>query len=81
MTYNDVTFNHLYWTGKTLREFIAHEGHHGLTINQLEEAFFIINPGARVKLPDNGNDKPVTSKGKSDKTGSDNKPVNIEDKE
>lgn len=67
MTFHGVTFNHLYWTGKTLQDFIKHEGHHGLTINQLEEVFFIINPRAKAKLPDNGNDKPNVSEGK--KTG------------
>lgn len=74
MTFEGVTFNHLYWVGKTLQSFIKHEGHHGLTMQQLEEAFFIMNPGARVKLPANDNKSDVL-KGKvgerrqPDKTG------------
>jgi hypothetical protein len=77
MTFNGVTFNHLYWVGKTLQAFVKHEGHHGLTINQLEEAFYIMNPGAKATI--HGNDKPVIEKGKGGKAGSDNKPGNIKD--
>lgn len=64
MTYNGVTFNHLFWVGKSLRDFVKHESHHGLTIEQLEEVFFIINPGAKANV--NGNDKSGSSKGKKD---------------
>ena len=74
MTFNGVTFNHLYWVGKSLQEFIKHESHHGLTMQQLEEAFYLINPGAQVKLPANDNKTDVPKgkgdeRGKPDKTG------------
>ena len=65
MTFNGVTFNHLYWVGKSLQEFIKHESHHGLTMQQLEEAFYLINPGAQVKVPKGKGDE----RGKPDKTG------------
>jgi hypothetical protein len=78
MTFNGVTFNHLYWVGKTLQEFLKHEGHHGLPINQLEEAFYIINPGAKAKV--HGNDNQVIGKGKDSKAGSSNKTGNNSNK-
>lgn len=64
MNINGVNFNVDFWTGKTLAAFKKQEGHHGFSDDQLEEAFFLINPGAKATV--NGNDKPGPAKGKKD---------------
>lgn len=80
VVYNGVSFYRSFWVGKSLREFLDHEKHHGLSDKQLEEAYFIINPGAKAKLQANGNNTANAKQGKGTKSGGDNKPVNIEDK-
>lgn len=64
MNFNGVNFNADFWVGKSLAAFKKHEAHHGLIEDQLEEAFFIINPGAKAKV--NANDKPGSAKSKKD---------------
>lgn len=44
MTFEGITFNEDFWKTKTEAQFIAHEGHHGLSIEQLQEAFSLIVP-------------------------------------
>ncbi len=73
MNYNGISFNHLFWVGKTLQEFVKHESHHGLTINQLEEAFYIINP----KKDD---DTETIKQSEGSKARGNNKPVSVKDK-
>lgn len=42
MTFENVTFNAEYWRDKKEHDFIKHESHHGLSVEQLKEAFSII---------------------------------------
>jgi len=42
MTFERVTFNAAYWKDKKEHEFIKHESHHGLSVEQLKEAFAVI---------------------------------------
>ena len=44
MVYKGIGFNEGHWKTKTEAEFIEHEGHHGLSVKQLKEAFSIMNP-------------------------------------
>lgn len=44
MNYNGVSFNENWAKTKTVEEFIAHEGHHGLTDKQLKEAYYLMCP-------------------------------------
>lgn len=39
MVYNGINFTEAYWKNKTLHDFLKHEKHHGLTEEQLKEAF------------------------------------------
>ena len=57
MKYNGISFNADFYHGKTLDDFIANEGHHGLPQKQLREAFYLINPKKH------GNDKRDADKG------------------
>lgn len=44
MKFQHVDFNENHWKGKSKQEFLASESHHGLSEQQLEEAYFLINP-------------------------------------
>ena len=55
MTFENVTFNVNFWKGKSETEFLKHEAHHGLTKEQLKEAYQIINP---LKMKSGGSKKP-----------------------
>ncbi len=55
MTFENVTFNLEFWKGKSEAEFLKHESHHGLSKEQLIEAFKIINP---LKIKSGGTKKP-----------------------
>jgi hypothetical protein len=43
MVYEHVSFNEAFWKRKTEVEFLKHEAHHGLTEEQLKEAFALMN--------------------------------------
>lgn len=42
MVFEGIWFNAAYWKGKTEAEFIKHEGHHGLGLEKMKEAFAAI---------------------------------------
>ena len=42
MTFENVTFNSEYLKDKKEHDFIKHERHHGLSVEQLKEAFAVI---------------------------------------
>lgn len=44
MVFENIAFNESYWKTKSEAEFIAGESHHGLTKEQLKEAYAIMNP-------------------------------------
>ncbi len=44
MNFNGVNFNEKFWADKTEAEFVKHEAHHGLTAEQLKEAFALMQP-------------------------------------
>lgn len=50
MKFEHVNFNEVFWKGKSKEEFVAHEGHHGLTQQQLEEAFLLMNPQTKEEV-------------------------------
>jgi membrane-bound lytic murein transglycosylase B len=49
MLFENVNFNESFWKTKTLEEFIEHESHHGLSEDQLREAFAQIKPESEPK--------------------------------
>ena len=48
MVFEKIWFNDDHWKGKTEAEFIAHESHHGLKVEQLKEVFKLMNPVKKV---------------------------------
>lgn len=51
MIYNEIGFNQEYWQTKTEAEFIAGEGHHGLSLAQLKEAYSLMVPQIAETVP------------------------------
>lgn len=54
MTFERVSFVSTSWKGKTLKDFLGHEKHHGLTEDQLKEAWKLIeaeNNPQRIPAP------------------------------
>ena len=49
MTFNRISFNEKFWADKTESEFVKHEAHHGLTDEQLKEAFALMQPAKPVE--------------------------------
>jgi len=39
MLYNDIHFNHEFYKGKKYEDFVKNEKHHGLSAEQMKEAF------------------------------------------
>lgn len=42
MVFNEISFNQDYWKTKTETEFIEQEKHHGLSVEQMKEAFALM---------------------------------------
>ena len=42
MVFNEISFNQDYWKTKTEAEFIEQEKHHGLSVEQMKEAFALM---------------------------------------
>lgn len=56
---NKVWFNDVHWKGKKLSEFLEHEKHTGLSVEQLTEAFGAMNPPAQAKPKANDDTRPA----------------------
>ena len=53
MKFQGISFTEAHWKTKTEAEFIAHESHHGLTVDQLKEAYSLMIPKPLKKVVDN----------------------------
>lgn len=56
MTFENVTFNAEYWRDKKEHDFVKHESHHGLSVEQLKEAFKIIKGNTPQQEPEKKKD-------------------------
>jgi len=50
MIYNGIWFNAEWAKTKTEAEFVKHEGHHGLTVEQLKEVYAMLVPAKKEKV-------------------------------
>jgi hypothetical protein len=55
MTYNRVSFNEAWARTVSEEVFVAHEAHHGLSDQQLREAYRLMNP-KKKPVPEKGQD-------------------------